>query len=105
MIAKEMQIPWRAAENMHWQMGEIDIAQRANVPVFHLAGQQSSREGAMPDRVPSTPPLWSHTHNHSPPQVPSPNQVKVSPADSRCVEAEAPRQTGSFLREERTAPR
>lgn len=39
-ISKEMQLPWRAAEAMHWQIGEIEMAQRANVPVFHLAGQQ-----------------------------------------------------------------
>ena len=92
-IAKEMQIPWRAAENMHWQMGEIDMAQRANVPVFHLAGQQSSRGGAMPDRFPSTSPPsggnmlpampYSHTHNHSLPQVPLPPQQQISPANSR----------------------
>lgn len=91
-IAKEMQIPWRAAENMHWQMGEIDMAQRANVPVFHLARQQSSRGGAMSDYAPSTSPpsggdmlpmpSRSHIHNHSLPRMPSLDQVKVSPADS-----------------------
>jgi len=41
-IAKEMQLPWRAAEAMHWQIGEVEMASRANVPVFHLAGQSSS---------------------------------------------------------------
>ena len=86
-IAKEMQIPWRAAENMHWQMGEIDMAQRANVPVFHLAEQQSSRVPVRSTLPPSggniLPAMsWPHTHNHSLPQVPSPNQVKVSPSDS-----------------------
>lgn len=40
-ISKEMQLPWRAAEAMHWQIGEVEMAQRANVPVFHLAGPQS----------------------------------------------------------------
>ncbi|KAF2672159.1 hypothetical protein BT63DRAFT_189991 [Microthyrium microscopicum] len=34
MIAKEMGLPWRAVEAMHWQMGCEDMAQRANVPVF-----------------------------------------------------------------------
>ena len=58
-IAKEMQIPWRAAENMHWQMGEADMAQRANVPLFQLAGQGPSRGGAMPDRPRSTSPASS----------------------------------------------
>ncbi|KAF2206955.1 hypothetical protein CERZMDRAFT_3729, partial [Cercospora zeae-maydis SCOH1-5] len=33
-ISKEMQLPWRAAEAMHWQIGEVEMAQRANVPVF-----------------------------------------------------------------------
>lgn len=41
-IAKEMALPWRAAEAMHWQIGEVEMASRANVPVFHLAGQQPS---------------------------------------------------------------
>lgn len=41
-IAKEMALPWRAAEAMHWQIGEVEMASRANVPVFHLAGQSSS---------------------------------------------------------------
>ena len=41
-IAKEMQLPWRAAEAMHWQIGEVEMASRANVPVFHLAGQSTS---------------------------------------------------------------
>ncbi|KAI5819045.1 hypothetical protein BZA77DRAFT_242325 [Pyronema omphalodes] len=33
-IAKEMEIPWRAAEAMHWQMGEIEMANRAGVVPF-----------------------------------------------------------------------
>ncbi|KAI6899928.1 hypothetical protein KC318_g8673 [Hortaea werneckii] len=37
-IAKEMRLPWRAVEAMHWQIGEVEMAQRANVLVFHLAG-------------------------------------------------------------------
>lgn len=41
-IAKEMALPWRAAEAMHWQIGEVEMANRANVPVFHLAGQQQA---------------------------------------------------------------
>ena len=36
-VAKEMGIPWRAAEAMHWQLGEHDMAQRANAPIFHLS--------------------------------------------------------------------
>ena len=55
-IANELQMPWRAAESMHWQIGEIDMAQRANVPLFHIAGQQPSRGGVMVERVPSASP-------------------------------------------------
>lgn len=36
-IANDMQLSWRAAEVMHWQIGEVEMAQRANVPVFLLA--------------------------------------------------------------------
>jgi hypothetical protein len=43
-IAKEMALPWRAAEAMYWQIGEIGMASRANVPVFHLAGSASQSQ-------------------------------------------------------------
>ncbi|KAI5245811.1 hypothetical protein E4T43_02986 [Aureobasidium subglaciale] len=43
-IAKEMALPWRAAEAMHWQIGEVEMASRANVPVFHLAGTASQSQ-------------------------------------------------------------
>lgn len=36
-IAEEMAIPWRAAEAMHWQMGEHEMARRAGVTPFTLA--------------------------------------------------------------------
>lgn len=56
-IAKEMALPWRAAEAMHWQIGEIEMASRANVPVFHLAGQA---QAAPPSHQP-------HPHYYSTP--------------------------------------
>ncbi|KAF8544489.1 hypothetical protein BDD12DRAFT_948332 [Trichophaea hybrida] len=37
IIAKEMEIPWRAAEAMHWQLGEKDMAHRAGVVPFSLS--------------------------------------------------------------------
>ncbi|KAI5787109.1 hypothetical protein EDC01DRAFT_717922 [Geopyxis carbonaria] len=37
IIAKEMEIPWRAAEAMHWQLGEQDMAHRAGVVPFSLS--------------------------------------------------------------------
>ncbi len=36
-IAEEMSIPWRAAEAMHWQLGEQDMARRAGVVPFSLS--------------------------------------------------------------------
>lgn len=35
-IAEEMAIPWRAAEAMHWQIGEQEMARRAGVTPFSL---------------------------------------------------------------------
>src|SRR3569833_1533216 len=37
-VAEEMQVPWRAAEAMHWQIGESDMARRAGVVPFSLSG-------------------------------------------------------------------
>lgn len=95
-ISKEMQLPWRAAEAMHWQIGEVEMAQRANVPVFHLAGQGSAtaQMGTLPEvRASSTSPTsvtglpttisYSHTHNHSLPQVAPQLPQPVSPVEAR----------------------
>nr|WCL15689.1 MYB transcription factor 10 [Cladosporium cladosporioides] len=105
-ISKEMALPWRAAEAMHWQIGEVEMAQRANVPVFHLAGQQNANTtaGAMPDSRSSTSPgsvssgpahihvhghghgySHAHTHNHSLPQVSHPMHASISPEQVRMV--------------------
>nr|POF14874.1 hypothetical protein CFP56_71258 [Quercus suber] len=84
-ISREMQLPWRAAEAMHWQIGEIEMAQRANVPVFHFAGHShsvSSNTGPGPDcrndivsprsvYAAPTGSAYSHTHSHGLPQVDS----------------------------------
>jgi hypothetical protein len=35
-VAEEMAVPWRAAEAMHWQLGEADMTQRAGVNTFSL---------------------------------------------------------------------
>jgi len=37
IIASEMKIPWRAAEAMHWQLGEEEIARRAGTVPFSLS--------------------------------------------------------------------
>ena len=36
-LAAELGIPWRAAEAMHWQLGETDMARRAGVVPFSFA--------------------------------------------------------------------
>lgn len=44
-IARELGVPWRAAESMHWQMGEQEMARRIGVTPFSMAaasGQSSS---------------------------------------------------------------
>lgn len=41
-LAQEMGIPWRSAEAMHWLMGEQEMAQRANIPVFRLSSPSPS---------------------------------------------------------------
>ncbi|KAL4928243.1 MYB DNA-binding domain protein [Aspergillus undulatus] len=38
-VAEEMAIPWRAAEAMHWQLGEQEMARRAGVVPFSLSSQ------------------------------------------------------------------
>ncbi|KAF2801789.1 uncharacterized protein BDZ99DRAFT_402534, partial [Mytilinidion resinicola] len=35
-VASEMQIPWRSAKSIYWQLGEQEISARANAPVFQL---------------------------------------------------------------------
>ncbi|RPB26288.1 hypothetical protein L211DRAFT_758014, partial [Terfezia boudieri ATCC MYA-4762] len=41
MIAREMKIPWRAAEAMHWQLGEEEIARRAGTVPFSFSSSVS----------------------------------------------------------------
>ncbi|KZF20705.1 hypothetical protein L228DRAFT_240469 [Xylona heveae TC161] len=50
-VAEEMAIPWRAAEAMHWQLGEQDMARRAGVVPFSLSS--TSTEPAQRGRRPS----------------------------------------------------
>lgn len=111
-IAKEMQLPWRAAEAMHWQIGEVEMANRANVPVFHLAGQQnagSSQAGPGSEGRSSISPssgtglhsskmAYSHTHNHSLPHVPHPISHPVSPVQARLRRNSSDSSPGSHLR-------
>lgn len=38
LVGVELEIPWRTAEAMHWMMGPIEMARRANTKPFSLAG-------------------------------------------------------------------
>ena len=37
MVARELGVPWRTAESMHWYLGETDMARRAGVTPFTMA--------------------------------------------------------------------
>ncbi|KAJ0154616.1 hypothetical protein HZ326_3087 [Fusarium oxysporum f. sp. albedinis] len=67
-VAEEMAVPWRAAEAMHWQLGEADMARRAGVIPFSLAAVNV--EGNNSHR--SSP---SRSHIHSQPQVSMPRDL------------------------------
>lgn len=46
-VAEEMAIPWRAAEAMHWQLGEHDIARRAGVTPFSVHSSSTTTTTAV----------------------------------------------------------
>jgi hypothetical protein len=52
-----MQVPWRAAEAMHWQLGEAEMARRAGVVPFSLASAGAD----------APPPLQPHGHHRASP--------------------------------------
>ena len=61
-VAEEMGVPWRAAEAMHWQLGEADMARRAGVVPFSLSSAtvDSSSHGHVRQS-----PTRSHSYSHS----------------------------------------
>jgi len=60
-VAEEMAVPWRAAEAMHWQLGEADMARRAGVVPFSL----SSVTMDTPQPGHQTSPTRGHSHSQS----------------------------------------
>ena len=66
-LAAELSIPWRAAEAMHWQLGEADMARRAGVVPFSLAAGGQA--------MPNQPPIGI-----SPPHHPGPGQYQMGPS-------------------------
>ncbi|KAK3493103.1 hypothetical protein B0T13DRAFT_403055 [Neurospora crassa] len=62
-VAEEMQVPWRAAEAMHWQLGEVDMARRAGVVPFALTTAALGDSSVMHHRMPTS--RGHHGHSQS----------------------------------------
>lgn len=62
-VAEEMAVPWRAAEAMHWQLGETDMARRAGVVPFSLSNATLDAQPSGPLSSPSS--RHSHSQSHS----------------------------------------
>src|SRR5690348_10896715 len=60
-VAEEMMVPWRAAEAMHWQLGEHDMARRAGVVPFTLTPSNESTYRGGPSRAH----VHAHSHSHA----------------------------------------
>lgn len=76
-VAEEMQVPWRAAEAMHWQLGEVEMARRAGVTPFSL--QTGGPEGSQ--ALHRTSP--SRGHGYSPSYGVGPEHGMPSPGYGR----------------------
>ena len=59
-LAEEMKVPWRAAEAMHWQIGEAGMASRAGVVPFSLATVNSEW-----DTTQTSLPFGIHDHRYT----------------------------------------
>ncbi|KAK3387675.1 hypothetical protein B0H63DRAFT_542021 [Podospora didyma] len=59
-VAEEMQVPWRAAEAMHWQLGENEMARRAGVIPFALNMTPNDPQGGQ-----RSSPSRGHGHSQS----------------------------------------
>ncbi|CAD6505641.1 BgTH12-01131 [Blumeria graminis f. sp. triticale] len=65
-VAEEMAVPWRAAEAMHWQLGEAEMARRAGVIPFSLSPSMAdSAQSNSNNHRPSGNRGHSHSHSHS----------------------------------------
>ncbi|KAI9815728.1 MAG: hypothetical protein M1827_002124 [Pycnora praestabilis] len=83
-VAEEMAIPWRAAEAMHWQLGEQEMAHRAGVVPFSLtsAPAETPPKGRRVSTTASRSRRES-TARSMPPQLPSVAEMTAgSPAYS-----------------------
>ena len=51
-LAVELGVPWRAAEFIHWQLGETEMARRAGVVPFSMAATAGSSSQPSPAMLP-----------------------------------------------------
>ena len=81
-VAEEMAVPWRAAEAMHWQLGEADMARRAGVVPFSLSSVTLDSPLSSSSR---SSPQRGHAHSLSQPAnmpmlmsmpIPSPHNLR-----------------------------
>ncbi|KAK3898207.1 hypothetical protein C8A05DRAFT_38211, partial [Staphylotrichum tortipilum] len=79
-VAEEMQVPWRAAEAMHWQLGEIDMARRAGVVPFSLNMTSNEPQGPPLHRI---SPTRGHAHSQSQGSLPRDLSSLPSPRYTR----------------------
>jgi hypothetical protein len=94
-VAEELAVPWRAAEAMHWQLGEADMARRAGVVPFSLTAantSESSSSAALTSRplAPNLPQDNSALHEMSSP--PPPTSYSRSQLMSPMTSAQTPPQ-------------
>ncbi|KAK1774334.1 hypothetical protein QBC45DRAFT_43591 [Copromyces sp. CBS 386.78] len=80
-VAEEMQVPWRAAEAMHWQLGEVDMARRAGVVPFALTTAALGDPSVMHHRMPTS--RGHHGHSQSQGSLPRDIPTIPSPRYSR----------------------
>ncbi|KAH7321102.1 hypothetical protein B0I35DRAFT_477618 [Stachybotrys elegans] len=92
-VADELSVPWRAAEAMHWQLGEADMARRAGVTPFSLAAvnvetrhgsprghAHSQSQGGAPRDLASRSP--HNIYTGSQPVAPGPGRVAPARRDT-----------------------
>lgn len=79
-VAEEMQVPWRAAEAMHWQLGETDMARRAGVVPFSLNMTSNEPQGPSQRLSPSRGQAHGHGHGHSQSQGSLPRDLPGIPS-------------------------
>lgn len=69
-VAEELAVPWRAAEAMHWQLGEAEMAKRAGVVPFSLAAVNAEAANRN---------VHVRGHAHSQSQDSMPRDMRISP--------------------------